>query len=315
MTNEETGVVDTPQVQAGILLQTKRQELGWSQQQVADRLCLKVSVIKKLENNDFSQLQVATFTRGYIRNYAKLVGIPESEIMGALDGCDSTQRKEQEMHSFSKKTNKEKHDSRIMLMTWGILIAIVGISVLWWFNERDNSELEQVQESTPATEVTEITEALPSLGEVVVTDSQTPSVAVDDTVTGLPTTEDSMTSTTESLVEAPAVVDELLDEAVSGTNELAVEDAAIEDVVVTEPQALPRLRIMLDGDCWLQVKDATGKTLAIGTKSAGEVLDFDQEGSYSLVLGAPQNVSITFASEPVDLSGYTAGKVARITLP
>ncbi|MGR5542114.1 RodZ domain-containing protein, partial [Vibrio campbellii] len=78
-----------------------------------------------------------------------------------------------------------------------------------------------------------------------------------------------MTSTTESLVEAPAVVDELLDEAVSGTNELAVEDAAIEDVVVTEPQALPRLRIMLDGDCWLQVKDATGKTLAIGTKSAG----------------------------------------------
>ncbi|GAL11233.1 hypothetical protein JCM19233_2219 [Vibrio astriarenae] len=46
MTNEETSAVDTPQIQAGTLLQAKRQELGWSQQQVAERLCLKVSVIK-----------------------------------------------------------------------------------------------------------------------------------------------------------------------------------------------------------------------------------------------------------------------------
>ncbi|MGL5109148.1 MAG: RodZ domain-containing protein, partial [Vibrio ordalii] len=29
----------------------------------------------------------------------------------------------------------------------------------------------------------------------------------------------------------------------------------------------------------------------------------------------PESVSMTFASEPVDLSGYTSGKVARFTLP
>lgn len=312
MTNEETSAVDTPQIQAGTLLQAKRQELGWSQQQVAERLCLKVSVIKNIENNDFSQQQVATFTRGYIRNYAKLMGIPESEILGALDGHDSTQYKEQEMHSFSKKTNKEKHDSRIMLITWGILIAIVGISVLWWFNERDNSELEMVQETTPTSEVVEITETLPTIEEVVTIDSQeavAEATSNNETATLDAGAEEPMALDNETVSETPAVVDELLDEAVNASEE------DTQEVVISEPQALPRLRITLDGDCWLQVKDATGKTLAIGTKTAGEVLDFDQEGSYSLILGAPQNVSITFASEPVDLSGYTAGKVARITLP
>ncbi|MDR9826425.1 DUF4115 domain-containing protein [Vibrio sp. FNV 38] len=311
MTNEETSVADTQQIQAGTLLQAKRQELGLSQQQVAERLCLKITVIKNLENNDFSGQQVTTFTRGYIRNYAKLVGIPDAEILCALNGCDSTQRKEQEMHSFSKKTNKERHDSRIMLITWGVLITIVGISVLWWFNERDNRELDLVQDLTPDSTVVEVTETLPAIEDVVVQEidvqenNETLPTQLPEEGQSVPSSQEAtQLLTSNEQVTAEAIVDELLDEAQEA-----------ESSAIIEPAALPRLRVTLDGDCWLQVKDSTGKTLAIGTKNAGEVLDFDQEGSYSLVLGAPQNVSITFASEPVDLSGYTAGKVARITLP
>jgi cytoskeleton protein RodZ len=68
-------------------------------------------------------------------------------------------------------------------------------------------------------------------------------------------------------------------------------------------------------DCWIQVKDATGKTLAIGVKDAGYSLTLAGEPPYSIILGAPEGVTMTFASEPVDLSGYTSGKVARFTLP
>jgi cytoskeleton protein RodZ len=50
-------------------------------------------------------------------------------------------------------------------------------------------------------------------------------------------------------------------------------------------------------------------------KKAGQSLDLTGNMPYSVILGAPENVSMTLASEPVDLSGYTSGKVARFNLP
>ena len=67
-------------------------------------------------------------------------------------------------------------------------------------------------------------------------------------------------------------------------------------------------------DCWIQVKDANGKTLVVGTRKPGQDVSLIGEAPFSIILGAPEGVSMTFASEPVDLSGYTAGKVARFTL-
>lgn len=63
------------------------------------------------------------------------------------------------------------------------------------------------------------------------------------------------------------------------------------------------------------MKDASGKTLSTGVKKAGQSVSVSGQRPYKLVLGAPEGVSITLASEPVDLSGYTSGKVARLTLP
>ncbi|MEF1291008.1 DUF4115 domain-containing protein, partial [Vibrio sp. M260118] len=58
-----------------------------------------------------------------------------------------------------------------------------------------------------------------------------------------------------------------------------------------------------------------GKTLSTGVKKAGQSLNLSGSLPYSVILGAPENVSMTLASEPVDLSGYTSGKVARFNLP
>ncbi|CSC30054.1 Putative HTH-type transcriptional regulator yfgA [Vibrio cholerae] len=77
----------------------------------------------------------------------------------------------------------------------------------------------------------------------------------------------------------------------------------------------PVKRMNFSADCWIQVKDATGKTLSTGVKKAGQSVSLSGQRPYKLVLGAPEGVSITLASEPVDLSGYTSGKVARLTLP
>ncbi|WP_133151422.1 RodZ domain-containing protein, partial [Vibrio lentus] len=90
--------------------------------------------------------------------------------------------------------------------------------------------------------------------------------------------------------------------------------AAESEIVTPEPVA-NELVMQFSADCWIQVKDAAGKTLSTGIKKAGQTLNLSGTAPYKVILGAPEGVSMTFASEPVDLSGYTSGKVARITLP
>ncbi|WP_407047469.1 RodZ domain-containing protein [Vibrio cholerae] len=58
-----------------------------------------------------------------------------------------------------------------------------------------------------------------------------------------------------------------------------------------------------------------GQNTVNGCEKAGQSVSLSGQRPYKLVLGAPEGVSITLASEPVDLSGYTSGKVARLTLP
>ena len=307
----QTPQAAAPVLEAGTILKNRRESLGLTQQQVSSRLKLRVSLIQQIEDNQFDSDQVATFMRGYVRSYAKYVNLDEKVVLEALDHAGDVQHQEQEMMSFSRKTKTEKHNSRIMLLTWSIFAVIAGISSLWWWQNQQQDTLSQ---SFLAEETAE---------EVVVDDLS------DDQLT---TSLDLIEAETP-VVEAPQVVDsEVMAEASVATETIAADVApevevpaepvvaAVEtevaepEVVIPEPVS-NELVMQFSSDCWIQVKDATGRTLSTGIKKAGQSLNLSGETPYKVVIGAPEAVSMTFASEPVDLSGYTSGKVARITLP
>lgn len=307
----QTPEAAAPVLEAGTILKNRRESLGLTQQQVSSRLKLRVSLIQQIEDNQFDSDQVATFMRGYVRSYAKYVNLDEKVVLEALDHAGDVQHQEQEMMSFSRKTKTEKHNSRIMLLTWSIFAVIAGISSLWWWQNQQQDTLSQ---SFVAEETAE---------EVVVDDLS------DDQLT---TSLDLIEAETP-VVEAPQVVDsEVMAEASVATETIAadvapevevpaepvvatVETEVAEPEVVTPEPVSNELVMQFSSDCWIQVKDATGRTLSTGIKKAGQSLNLSGETPYKVVIGAPEAVSMTFASEPVDLSGYTSGKVARITLP
>ena len=68
----------------GALLQTLRLRNEWSVEDVASDLNLQVKVIEALEIDDYSELPETTFVRGYIRAYARLLGIREEEVLEPL---------------------------------------------------------------------------------------------------------------------------------------------------------------------------------------------------------------------------------------
>ena len=68
----------------GALLQKLRLRNEWSVEDVASDLNLRVEVIEALEVDDYSRLPETTFVRGYIRVYARLLGIPEEDVLEPL---------------------------------------------------------------------------------------------------------------------------------------------------------------------------------------------------------------------------------------
>src|SRR5699024_11856229 len=65
---------------AGQQLANIRQEKGLSQEDVAAELRLSVTYVKAIEADDYERLPEATFVRGYVRNYARYLVLPEVEI-------------------------------------------------------------------------------------------------------------------------------------------------------------------------------------------------------------------------------------------
>ncbi|OLQ93936.1 transcriptional regulator [Vibrio ponticus] len=309
-TEQPTAVVEENtekfHIEPGTILKLKREEAGLSKKQVADRLRLRIAIIEQIEKNEFEPDQVATFTRGYLRSYAKVVNADEAEVLAALDATVGTQApQEQEMKSFSRKTNREKHDSRIMALTWGIVIVIVAISSVWWWQNQQKDALELSIEEDSA--LVAETEQQPELDTAIDQISAEPSEPV--TLPSDTATEQSQPTSQEPVVESS-------DTAAEATTEAATEVTAPVEPEVVKPEVVAnRLEISFNGECWVQVKDATGKTLISGIKRGGEAVELEGKLPYNVILGAPQNVSITLASETVDLSGYTAGKAARFTLP
>ena len=68
-------------------------------------------------------------------------------------------------------------------------------------------------------------------------------------------------------------------------------------------------------DCWVNVVDATGKTLVDGVKGSSRVVEAKGVAPFKLILGAPQVVKIQFNGEEVSLADFSEGRVARLTLP
>ena len=294
-TEHDTKTQETvaPALEAGTLLKNKRESLGLTQKQISDRLKLRVTLIQQIEENQFESDQVATFMRGYIRSYAKYVNLDEKVVLSALHHAGDAQHQEQEMLSFSRKTKTEKHNSRIMLLTWSIFAVIAGISSLWWWQNQQQDTLSQSLVNAESPEVLVVEEPLtPELDSLAVIESV-------DALTVVSAAESSDTVTQVEETQAAAEVDSVV----------------AEPEAVTPESVANQLVMQFSADCWIQVKDAAGKTLSTGIKKAGQTLNLSGTAPYKVILGAPEGVSMTFASEPVDLSGYTSGKVARITLP
>ncbi|MEG0009879.1 MAG: DUF4115 domain-containing protein [Aeromonas sp.] len=302
---------DSQAVGPGQLLRNAREQLGWTREQVASRIHLRLTLIAAIEADTYDKHTSHTFIRGYLRAYAKLVGIPEETILAAYERLGLTPPDNIDMQSFSRRSRQQANDSRLKVMTWLVILVLIALSIAWWWQSTERRSAGE--EALAATEIG-------TTGEQP--DENTVSAAVDLAAPVLPTVSDAAATTDALSQVAPVVSDAAatapvqtdVSAAVSTTASAAVATAPA-DETATEPATASQLKMSFTADCWLDVKDANGKTLFSGLKKANDVLVLEGPEPLKFIIGAPMAVNLEYKGKSFDMSRYNNGRTARFSLP
>ncbi|WP_029684675.1 cytoskeleton protein RodZ [Tatumella saanichensis] len=347
--NTEANQEKTAAHSTGERLRLAREARGLSQQNVAERLCLKLSTVRDIEEDKTPTDLAATFLRGYIRSYARLVQVPESDILPMLsEQAPVRAAKITPMHNISLggSRRRKKRDGMLMTFTLLVILVVVGLTVAWWWQNHKASQADLNAMTNTSASGNTSGQSIPLTGSS--DDSSTNGTSVPlDTDNSAPTTSDSPAATANSGADnAPTADSNNSATTATGTDDNqtpAASSAVVSPSQVTTPTSAPvptpaptsttdtsspaqpaaavtptsgdALVMNFHGDCWLQVTDASGKKLFSGLQHNGGTLNLTGKTPYRVRIGAPRSVSVQFRGQPVDLSRFVrTNQVARLTI-
>jgi len=299
----------------GQMLREARTKLLLSKEDIANKLNFKAAVVADIEQDIFNQQLPATFNRGYLRSYAKLVNVDTDEVLSAYDMLDIAEVQRSEMQSFSNLTEKQAEHSRLMWLSYLIVAILFGLMVLWWL---------QAPETVVAEEVKPIVE------EVAATPDNYNRSTVDANRQVSQLTEPVKQTVANNQVALPTTVfPQETQSAVETTPETNVEEGDLEaqvgssvqsatvdvDEEISQVLVVSTAVFTFSGDCWVNIYDATGERVAWGVKKSGYVMTVSGKAPLKVTLGKPELAIIIFNGQRVDLSTFSVGNIAKFSLP
>ncbi|MBT4240069.1 DUF4115 domain-containing protein [Oceanospirillaceae bacterium] len=347
---ELLGMQDQPELDGevrgfpGHLLREAREERGYSQKEVARDLHLTSKVIDALEESNFDIIPSSLFARGYIRSYARHLGLDGQALVAEFDavyGVPNQNKKPMPgVHQLGQQS--KPGDTWVKLISIIFVIGLVVASVLWWQHQNGGSMLQRLNNVTLSNTVTE--PVVESLGEDD-NSSDMGLLAANPIEVGTTVSEvsDDQTAATEApaqaldvaeivavkpvvtaLTEAVSVSPEMSD--VSDSSALNPETIAVPAVAQTEEstgaadvaalgpnEAL--LMMAFDKDCWVEIKDGNGKMILSDLYASGSTIEQVVTAPIEILLGRSSGVTqMTFNDEVIDLKPHTRKDIARLTL-
>ncbi|OJZ17909.1 MAG: helix-turn-helix domain-containing protein [Thiobacillus sp. 65-29] len=263
----------------GQTLRDAREAQGLGVDDVAARLRLMRRQIEAMEADDFDSLGQPVFARGFVRNYARLLGLAPDPLLADMGGATAepvVMRPEAPLPSRNWLTSPW-----LLLALFGVaVLAVVPVALYWWLNS-DEDEVPVGATRAPA-----VAPATPAAADTVPVE---PPVAAE-----APTTP-------EAVPTVPAVQD-------------AGAVAADETPSAVAPVVRGVLQLEFGADSWVEIRDATGRMLHRQLDTAGSSIEVRGEPPFDVVVGNAAQVRMTYNGRPIDLKPFIDVTVARFTL-
>ena len=114
----------------GARLREAREAANTTVDKVAAALLLDSDTIRALEADAFDRLPAPTFVRGYLRGYARIVGLPAGPILELYDsrGFEPPPL----AMGVSESSQAHTSDTAVRLVTYAVAVVLVVLVALWW---------------------------------------------------------------------------------------------------------------------------------------------------------------------------------------
>ncbi len=308
----------------GETLRAARESKNWSLSSVAKQLNLSERSLIQIEAGDFSQLPGHTFARGYVRAYAKLLGLDQSLLVQQFDRHTGTDASGSSVNSLGHIDQPVRLSRSMVRFFTFLLTLVIGAGAFFWWQDR--STRNESGPSVTALERIEV-EAADGTTEIHLLDraEEPAELDIDEPAASAPpaVNEQELTAEIETLpsqeqsaAEKPAERGEPVSTAeVPAATALPADTATAPEA---EAEAVApgegRLTLAYTADCWTRVTDANGKILFSGLEKAGSSRTLVGKTPLDLHLGFASGAQVSFNGEAVSLSGKTRGETARLKL-
>lgn len=287
--NDAVDAQKEPVDSAGTMLHDERRRQSLSVGDVSRHLKLSIRQVEALERDDYRTFGGPVFVHGFLRNYAKLLGLDAALLIGAADrklAAAAPRPKPQADHGIDVPLEESGERAQKSVMPLFLVAAILVAGIAAWM-------LMQQRATTPDRDGPEDTVF-----------SQYP----DGGAVGSAPAGDDVVSLTEPGAE---VALEPRGEAVSAARESVTRDVVRRN---TSQDAQVRLQLGFREESWVEVTDRYGEVIFAELVPRGVARSITGAAPLSVVIGNASGVDLVYNGKPINLSLHTRVDVARLTL-
>ena len=287
---------------AGRSLAAERERQGLSRVEMAQRLHMSAGQVEALETGESSRLPKGPFLRGFVRNYARALGLDVDAVLAQL-----AQEGPHEVAPGIVVPNQnirfdplgERLSSPYVKAAGIAFVAIaLGFAALyWWFfikPEPPAAHRPEPAATTPA----EPPAGTPSAAAPAAEGNAAPGAATPATATNA--------ANAPAASAAPAPATSAPATASPATEGTATGAAAEKDEAV--------LDFHFDAESWVEVRDANNRVLMQRTNAAGSDAEVSGRLPLRVIVGNASHVSLRYNGSDFPLAPHTKVEVARFTL-
>lgn len=290
----------------GEQLRQARERLGMSLQEISKQTLIPVARLQAIENHDFDTLGGLPYVTGYARAYARALKLESKPFVQSFEAIFGVEKQEVEPVDFqlSAPGDNPKRKGKWLI---GLVVVVALTVLLYELFIRINSEAPSstpIADGPSAISLDEARAAVSSSATLPIQDQPLPNI-----------------SSLQKFREAAEAIPDVLEETPESTPVDILSTQSDESVQPNEPAAekdevKTEDLLVLDftEECWVEIKDASGKVTIAQIAESGDNLQLFGEQPFELMLGNARAATIALNGELVDVPLQAGRRTARFTV-
>lgn len=279
-------------ISAGSLLAQTREELELTVSDVARHLKISPAQVEALEAGAYERLPGRVFVRGFLRNYAKLLGVDPQPLLKSIEP-EMPQPLPMRESSPSEEVVMSRSEGAGWILYAGIVAVVIvaGLAVYeFGFNEVPRSST--AVETQAGQQNADAAPATPAPG------GPAPQAPATSTVQSQPVT----VASAPSALLPPSAGSRSTIDSMAPLPEKAAKPGERE------------LHFRFDAESWVEIRDRNDKVIFSKLNRAGSEERVAAVPPLKLVVGNARSVKLSYGEQTVDLTPHIGVTVARLTL-